>query len=126
MSDGHGFSRRDFMRDAALTLAMAAASGIEELRADPAPEPPKGPPVGCGVIGLGPQGSALLHVLARQEGVPIAAICDTYQPIIKRAQEIAPKAATYSDYRQLLDDKKVEAVFVATPSHLHREIALAA
>src|SRR5678809_1612923 len=32
----------------------------------------------------------------------------------------------YTDYRKVLDSKDVQAVFIATPSHHHKEIALAA
>src|SRR5205085_2609900 len=45
---------------------------------------------------------------------------------LKRASNSAPKAKQVSDYRQILDDKTIQAVIVATPSHLHKEIALAA
>jgi predicted dehydrogenase len=120
-----GLNRRDFVKGAALTLAMLG--GAEELRADPAPPPPAGPPVGCGVIGLGTQGKELLRILARlAPGAPVVAICDLYEPFLKNGKEIAPRAATCADYRQLLADKNIQAVFIATPSHLHRDIAIAA
>ena len=77
-----------------------------------------------GVIGLGPHGRELLSSLVRLPGAPVGAICDTYAPAMKRAAEIAPKAEQYPEYRKLLDDKSVEAVVVATPSHLHRQIVL--
>jgi predicted dehydrogenase len=56
----------------------------------------------------------------------VAALCDHYAPYLKKGSEISPKAATFADYRQLLDSSEVEAVVIATPSHLHREIAQAA
>jgi predicted dehydrogenase len=125
MAELEGLSRREFVKGAAMTLAMLA--GAEELRADPPAPAPAGPPVPCGVIGLGDQGRELLKIVARLgSGSPIVAICDHFEPAFKKAQEIAPKAALVTDYRQLLADKKIQAVFIATPSHLHKEVALAA
>ncbi len=124
MSEVRERTRRQFLRDAGLTVALLA--GAEALRAEQAPEAPRGPPVNCGVIGLGPQGRELLSVLSRLPNAPVGGICDTYAPMVNRGKEIAPKAKTLSDYRQLLDDKSIQAVFVATPSHLHREVAIAA
>src|SRR5437588_11308986 len=121
MADPDGLNRRDFVRGAALTLAMLA--GAEELRADPPPPANAGPQVPCGVIGLGPRGREILAVLGRL-GTPVVGICDTYEPMLKRSQSAAPKAATSTDYKKLLDDKAVQAVFVATPTHQHRQITL--
>jgi len=47
-------------------------------------------------------------------------------PSHKKALEIAPSAAALADARALIDRADVEAVVVATPSHRHREIAVAA
>jgi len=102
---------------------MAAA---EEIRAAEPPATPDsgGPPVGCGVIGLGPQGRGILSVLSRHPMVQAVAICDTYEPFVNRSKETAPKAATAADYRKLLEAPEVQAVFVATPSHQHKQIVL--
>jgi predicted dehydrogenase len=37
---------------------------------------------------------------------------------------MAPKAKTYTDYKKLLEDKNVDAVLIATPLHLHYDIAM--
>jgi predicted dehydrogenase len=115
-------SRRDLLRQAsAYTLVMALSA--EEALAEPA-SAPAGPPVGVGLVGLGPQGRELLGSLVRLSGVTVAGICDTYAPFLKRGAEIAPKAVQQTDYRKLLDDKAVQAVVVATPSHRHGQIVL--
>lgn len=110
-------------------MTMAVALGVEEARAEaPAKDDdkPAGAPVNCGVVGLGVQGREILASLARIGNTPVVAICDTYTApgYVKRSQDIAPKAAFYDDYRKLLTDKSVQAVFVATPSHKHKEIVL--
>jgi len=100
--------------------------GAQELFAQEGREAPTEPPVPCGVVGLGPQGRALLTALSRLPNAPVVALCDTYEPFLKRSQEIAPNATLHTDYRALLSQADLQAVFVATPSHLHREIVLAA
>jgi predicted dehydrogenase len=116
--------RREFLVGAgAASLAMVLGG---EAVADPAPAG-DARPVPCGVIGTGVQGRAILSVLARLPNAPVAAICDPYEAALKAATQAAPKAKTYSDYRQMLESEKgLEAVFIATPSHLHKEPALAA
>ena len=118
--------RRDFFKGAAAGLIvvlldgeLSAASLAQEL-------PPVGPPVRFGVIGVGQWGKEILSTLSRLPMAQITAICDNYEPYLKKGQEIASKAVALADYRRLLESPEVEAVVVATPSHLHKDIALAA
>jgi predicted dehydrogenase len=83
-------------------------------------------PVNCAVIGLGDQGREILRTLATVPGAVVKAICDTHQPAHRRALELAPRAKATTDYRRILDDKEVRAVWMSTPSHLHKDIARAA
>jgi hypothetical protein len=47
--------------------------------------------------------------------------------MIRLKNELLPKAKRYQDYREMLDKQKdIDAVFVATPDHMHATIALAA
>lgn len=117
-------SRRHFLQGAtASTLMFALAAHAEEKPAGEAAAP-AGPPLSVAVIGTGTQGRALLQTLGRQPGANVAAICDSYAASMTGATKYAPKAAKVDDYRRLLDDKSIAAVFVATPSHLHRQIAI--
>jgi predicted dehydrogenase len=129
-------NRRDFLKQTSLATFMAMMGGIE-LRAEDAPKPasppdstltvkPPPPPVNYGVIGLGDRGREILQTLAILPGSPVVAICDNYPRSIRRAATEAPKAKHYEDYTQLLADPAVQAVVVATPTHLHRDIAIAA
>jgi predicted dehydrogenase len=117
--------RRDFLISAAGTLAVLA--GRRGLAAADLPAPPvSGPVVTVGVIGLGPWGREIVAAAARIPTINLAAICDTYEPFLKRAAQTAPKAAAIADYRLLLDRRDIQGVVVATPSHLHKDVALAA
>ncbi len=118
--------RRDFIKLAA--AAMLTIFSEEELLAgEPFQMPvPAGAPVKFGVIGIGQWGREILATLSRLPSAEVTAICDAYEPYLKRGSEVAPKAANFTDYRRLLEAKEVEAVVIATPSHQHKEIALAA
>jgi predicted dehydrogenase len=116
--------RRGFLKGAAAAVMFLLE---EEASADALQDsPPAGPPVKLGLIGVGPWGREILAALSRLPSAEVAAVCDVYAPYLKKGLEIAPKAASASDYRKLLDSSDVEAVIIATPSHAHREIALAA
>lgn len=77
-----------------------------------------------GVIGTGSRGCFLMGFMARNPKVELAAICDIYQPSIDAALGIAPKARVYKDYRQLLDDRTIDAVVIATPLDRHHRMAV--
>ncbi len=132
-SQGGKLDRRAFLGQGsslALGLLASGSAGLhaEELVAPelPSDEETPGPPVGCAVIGLGPQGRAILRALTHAPGAQIIYVCDSYARAHKRALGIAANAAPVEDFRRVLDDADVRAVWVTTPSHLHRDIAVAA
>lgn len=126
-------SRREFLRGGSLASLMAALGAVE-LKAQDKPKEADAPtqykttnpPIKCGIIGCGVQGREIANTLARLPNAPVVALCDHYEPFLRRAKESAPDAETFTDYKQLLAKKEVQAVLVATPSHQHREITLAA
>jgi predicted dehydrogenase len=121
-----GESRRDFLRQIAATSALLASSRGLALAEVAEEDETVGPPVALGVVGLGPWGREILSTLAQMGGARIAAVCDTYPAFLRKGAEIAPHARAVPDHRALLDMEDVEAVVVATPSHLHKDVALAA
>jgi predicted dehydrogenase len=110
-------SRRSFLVASGLTaLASTRAFGANDrLR--------------IGVIGAGGRMGGLLNS-AESSGVPfeIVAVNDVYTPHREEVKTRASAAAAtlHGDYRKVLDDKSVDAVFVATPDHWHVPIAVAA
>jgi predicted dehydrogenase len=73
-----------------------------------------------GMIGPGFRGLQLLWSL-RDPNAEFVAFADAYSGRMGPAKEMAkaPAAKTFSDYRHLLDDASIDAVFIATPQHLH-------
>jgi predicted dehydrogenase len=110
-------NRRSFLIAGGLTvLAATRAFGAnDKLR--------------IGVIGPGGRMRQLLNS-AENSGVPfeIVSVCDVYAP---RCEEVktrpaATAATTCGDFRNVLDDKSIDAVIIATPDHWHVRIAVAA
>jgi predicted dehydrogenase len=125
-------NRRDFLRGSSFATLMMMLGGVEitsansEKKEAAAGEKQPGPPVQMGVIGLGAWGREIVSTLSRLPNAPVVAVCDNYAASLRRGGEAAPNAARHADYRQLLEQKEVQAVIVATPTHLHKEIVLAA
>jgi predicted dehydrogenase len=115
-------NRRNFLKAAAIAAGPAAiaARGANDK-------------VNIGWIGVGTRGYAgldWLHTAAAND-VQVTAICDTYQGYIARAQDRLQtvwgnKAKAYVDYRELLADKSIDAVYIMTPEHLHHDMTIAA
>jgi predicted dehydrogenase len=127
------FNRREFLRGSSLASLMAVIGAVELKAEDQKAETPTeedirptGPPVNCGVIGCGFQGRDIISALSRLPNAPIVGVCDKYAPWVKRARTSAPKAEPYEDYKKLLENKDVQGVIVATPTHQHRDIVEAA
>ncbi len=132
--------RREFMGNAFLTTAGAVTAGLSAYhftRQEPAaPDVSqwKKDPVRLGFIGVGRRGGALLRSAVKVPGNDVVAVCDVQESArnaastdIKKQYQLDEKNADvqlYEDYRQLLADKNVEAVFIATPQYLHGSMAL--
>jgi len=76
------------------------------------------------VIGCGLWGREILKNLTRLPNATVLAVCDVYEPFLKRGSTIIPNATQHTDYKKVLESKDIKAVIIATPSHLHRQIAI--
>jgi len=120
-------NRRDFLKGGSVATLMSLLGAVElKAQSAPAAAAPAGEPrftMKCAVIGLGRWGrEELLAHLQRQPEAEVVAICDTYPAYLTRSGRKAPEAAKIVDYREILANKEVEAVFIATPTHQHRQI----
>ncbi|MBQ6597295.1 MAG: Gfo/Idh/MocA family oxidoreductase [Lentisphaeria bacterium] len=84
--------------------------------------------VKIGIIGLGARAETLLASIFEMHGIQVTAVCDTNPDRIARIESIfdnhkAARPKTFTDFRGLLDDPGVEAVFVPTSWNSHLLIA---
>ena len=119
------FNRRDFLRGGSLATVMTMLGGIELFaQSDAKPAPASGGKVKVAVIGLGIWGREILKTLGRLPQAEVVAICDTYEPMMRKCAVDAPGAKQVANYEDLLADKSVQAVVIATPTHLHQAVAV--
>jgi predicted dehydrogenase len=103
---------------------LAASAGLvtapQVLRARGANEK-----LNVAVIGASNRGAANLAGVAHEN---VVALCDVDPANAKKAREQFPKAAFFTDYRQLFDKahKTFDAVVVSTPDHTHAHAACVA
>jgi myo-inositol 2-dehydrogenase / D-chiro-inositol 1-dehydrogenase len=81
-------------------------------------------------IGVGNRGSYLLKNMLKVPGIKVVAICDIDPEALKKAVDAAAAAGqtpeAYPEFRAMLDRKDIDAVVIATPVDLHKEMAIAA
>jgi predicted dehydrogenase len=108
------FDRRQFILAGGGALAMAQTPPSDQIT--------------LGVIGSGSRGTFVMSVFQKTPAVRVGAICDVYEPNLENALSAATKAGSqpkpYRNYKQLLDDKSVQAVLIATPEHWHHRMVL--
>lgn len=117
-------SRRKFISSASAMVAGAGLSTIipVTLSAFPRIISPADT-IRVAAIGINSMGWSDLNAILKNPGVECAALCDVDKNVLdKRAGELAArgiKVKTYTDYRQVLDDKTIDAVIIGTPDHWH-------
>jgi len=75
--------------------------------------------IGCGSLGV----SVHLPILRGLPGVGLVALADPNAAALRAATALAPGAAPFEDYRELLARDEIDAVIVAVPTHLHARVA---
>lgn len=85
--------------------------------------------VRLGMIGLGQRGYGFIKTILACDEAEITAVCDLYadrvEKSIERVKEIRGNTPNgYEDYRELLKDDTVDAVFVVTSWETHIRIAI--
>jgi predicted dehydrogenase len=114
--------RRNFVQKAALTMASGLVLTPAVLNA--ARRVSQNDKINIGVIGCNGMGWANTNSLLKMQDVELVGICDVDKNVInKRLADYAKlrsnKPATYNDYRELLNNKSIDAVIIGTPDHWH-------
>lgn len=126
MPDTAKISRRAFIKS-----AVGAGAGIAMAQVVPAaalglgrrPAPSNRIVMGC--IGMGGQGTGNMSVFLGQPDVQVVAVCDVDRNHLANAKNIVDRhygnsdCAAYTDFRELLARKDLDAISLATPDHWH-------
>jgi predicted dehydrogenase len=107
--------RRSFLFTGAGAIAAYAAPPADQIT--------------LGVIGSGSRGTFVMTTFQKDPALRVAAICDVYEPNLENAISVASKVPgthpkQYRNYKELLADKDVQAVLIATPEHWHYQMVL--
>ena len=115
-------NRREMLGGASAAWLAMGLEGVRGLA-----EPANTDELRVGMIGPGSRGQELLRQLLHVPGVRIAAVCDIYEPRYAQVNRlVGAEVPNTNDYRELLERKDLDVIYVATPVSLHAEHVLAA
>jgi len=105
--------RRQFIQST-LATGAAATLPVRSLWANNANEE-----IGVGFISCGGRATGLMRTFSRIPGVNITGLCDPDKDRLGGASKRFPRAKTFTNLRELLADKSIDAVVIATCNHWH-------
>jgi predicted dehydrogenase len=121
-------SRRNFLKSATISFPfLISPSALGNFGAVAPSEK-----IAMGFIGVGSMGGGHMMRFSAYDDVQPIAMCDVRQLFRQRAGDIQsrrynnPDFRTYSDFRELLARKDIDAVTVVTPEHWHALIGIEA
>ncbi len=120
-------SRRDFLRASggAAVGGYLAARTIDLTAEAEVPATASSDVVRFGIIGVGTEGSALLRTAVALPGTKCVAASDLYDGRHTLAKQIAGQdVRTTRRYHEVLEDKSIQCVFVATPDFWHKQVVV--
>lgn len=109
--------RREFLLATSTGLALASRAYAVE---------PRTKPRRVGLIGCGWYGKCDLFRLIQVEPIEVVSLCDVDKSMLSQAAEMVAARQqskktprTYADYRDLLKERDLDIVLIATPDHWH-------
>ena len=120
MSTRHQSTRRTFLTRSGPGAAAAAVMASSASKVWGANER-----INLGVIGLS-RGKSLCAAFKKQPDAHLSYVCDTDRHRLDAAKGQFGADKAVVDFREILDDKSVDAVVIATPDHWHAPAAILA
>ena len=112
--------RREFFKQSAFLGAIAGVTKVRTGRATAASDR-----ITVGVLGAGARAQELIDRAVHIPVVEVNAVCDAYSGRARRARvRTGNRAQIYRDYREILAREDVDTVFIGTPDHWHRQMAI--
>ena len=118
-------SRRNFLQSSISTVALGALGAAPIPASAQTTQSTRPPQVSFGIIGVGMQGSSLLRHAVAIPNMKCIAAADLYDERHVLAKEIAGQdILTTRRYHDLLENKNISCLIVATPDHWHKQIVV--
>ena len=114
-------TRRNFVKNSLVTSAALAMpfSRVRGANSD----------IRVAAAGINGRGRGLIGNFHNTPGVRVVALCDADRNVldreVKKFKDRNEKVDGYNDYRQMLKDKSLDVVCIATPDHWHVPLAAA-
>ena len=115
----NAMNRREFVQSSVAGLALSAAGRYRAQAAD-------SPPLRVGLIGCGWYGKSDIFRLVQVAPVEIVSLCDVDRKMMADCAEMAASRQAshktprmFTDYREMLRQKDLQLVEIATPDHWH-------
>lgn len=81
--------------------------------------------IAIGVIGTGSRGTGLIRTMQNIPNIKVLACCDVLPFRLDEGMKYSDTGAkAYTDYKALLDDKNLDAVLIASPLSMHKDMAM--
>jgi predicted dehydrogenase len=120
MAPKKDLSRRAFLGSSALGVTAAGLAAPMQS-GGPAREIGPNSRITVGMIAVGARAQELLEAIKKVEGTEIVAVCDAYKGRLQRAVErTGGRAKIVPDHREILTNKSIDVVTVASPDHWHK------
>jgi predicted dehydrogenase len=116
------FNRRDFLKGAAVGVGYWVAQQYARGQEGTSPSDK----LNVAVVGTAHQANYNIKELIKTNLVNLVAFVDVDDHFLGAAATQTPKARRYHDYRDMLEQKDVDAVLIAIPDHMHAWVTLAA
>ena len=81
-------------------------------------------------IGLNGRGNSMVGTIAKQKNTEVSCVCDVDSRTMPKAINVIAKAGQVStpksekDCRKVLEDKSIDAIYIATPDHWHAPLTI--
>jgi predicted dehydrogenase len=112
-------TRREFLQAGALAAAGALLPGCRAMPRRVSPNEK----LNIGIIGTGNRARGNI---AGVESENIVALCDVDETFLAAMKEKFPRAKTHNDFRNLIEQKDIDAVVISTADHTHAVATAAA
>jgi predicted dehydrogenase len=115
-----GVARRDFLVSMGGGAAFLALTPEWAFAASS-----RNAPLNVALVGVGRHGRLILDELSKFENAKVTAMCDVVSSRLQGGLRRAQGATGYADHKEMLAKATdIDAVVIATPTHLHKEVAI--